>query len=115
MRQYETLVNPEIEGLLDKTDSKFRLVILGARRARQITSYFGQLGEGLGASVPPQVTSTSRKPLSIALDDVEVEKIVAVELPEESEELAEEDEEIVLEEGVLAAADTDVESDDEGA
>ena len=70
MRSYETLVNPEIEGLLDKTDSKFRLVILAARRARQITSYFGQLGEGLGASVPPQVTSTSRKPLSIALEEL---------------------------------------------
>ncbi|MDG2904165.1 MAG: DNA-directed RNA polymerase subunit omega, partial [Acidimicrobiales bacterium] len=76
MRNYETLVNPEIEGLLAKTDSKFRLVILASRRARQITSYFGQLGEGLGASVPPQVTSTSRKPLSIALEEVAVDKIV---------------------------------------
>ena len=108
MRNYETLVNPEIEGLLDKTDSKFRLVILAARRARQITSYFGQLGEGLGASVPPQVTSTSRKPLSIALEEVAVDKIVPVELPEESEEV---DEEILLVEGASTPTDTD----DEGA
>ena len=106
MRNYETLVNPEIEGLLDKTDSKFRLVILAARRARQITSYFGQLGEGLGASVPPQVTSTSRKPLSIALEEVAVDKIVPVELPEEPEEV---DGEMLLVEG--ASTDTD----DEGA
>ena len=109
MRHYETLVNPDIEGLLDKTDSKFRLVILGARRARQITAYFGQLGEGLGASVPPQVTSTSRKPLSIALEEVAAEKIVAVELPDEPEESEELDEEMVL--GDNASADTD----DEGA
>ena len=108
MRNYETLVNPEIEGLLDKTDSKFRLVILAARRARQITSYFGQLGEGLGASVPPQVTSTSRKPLSIALEEVAVDKIVPVELPEEPEEV---DGEMLLVEGASTPTDTD----DEGA
>ena len=111
MRTYETLVNPEIEGLLDKTDSKFRLVILGARRARQITAYFGQLGEGLGSSVPPQVTSRSRKPLSIALEEVAAEKIVAVELLDEPEESEELDGEIVL--GDDASADTN--TDDEGA
>jgi len=70
---------------LDTTESKFGLVVLGARRARQITSYFGQLGEGLGASVPPQITSTSRKPLSIAFEEVSVEKIVPIELPDEPE------------------------------
>ena len=108
MRNYETLVNPEIEGLLGKTDSKFRLVILAAGRARQITSYFGQLGEGLGAAVPPQVTSTSRKPLSIALEEVAVDKIVLVELPEEPEEV---DGEMLLVEGASTPTDTD----DEGA
>ena len=108
MRNYETLVNPEIEGLLAKTDSKFRLVILAARRARQITSYFGQLGEGLGASVPPQVTSTSRKPLSIALEEVAVDKIVPVELPDQPEEV---DGEMLLVEGASTPTDTD----DEGA
>ncbi len=108
MRNYETLVNPEIEGLLEKTDSKFRLVILAARRARQITSYFGQLGEGLGASIPPQVTSTSRKPLSIALEEVAVDKIVPVELPDQPEEV---DGEMLLVEGASTPTDTD----DEGA
>jgi DNA-directed RNA polymerase subunit omega len=111
VRNYETLVNPEIEGLLDKTDSKFRLVILAARRARQITSYFGQLGEGLGASVPPQVTSTSRKPLSIALEEVAVDKIVPVELPDEPEESEEADGEVLLVESGSMSTDTD----DEGA
>ena len=111
MRNYETLVNPEIEGLLDKTDSKFRLVILAARRARQITSYFGQLGEGLGASVPPQVTSTSRKPLSIALEEVAVDKIVPVELPDQPEESEDVDGETLFVESASTATD----SDDEGA
>ena len=111
MRNYETLVNPEIEGLLAKTDSKFRLVILAAGRARQITSYFGQLGEGLGASVPPQVTSTSRKPLSIALEEVAVDKIVPVELPDPSEESEDVDGEMLFAENASTATD----SDDEGA
>jgi DNA-directed RNA polymerase subunit omega len=39
----------------------------------------------LGASVPPQITSTSRKPLSIAFEEVSVEKIVPIELPDEPE------------------------------
>ena len=111
MRNYETLVNPEIEGLLDKTDSKFRLLILAARRARQITSYFGQLGEGLGASVPPQVTSTSRKPLSIALEEVAVDKIVPVELPDQPEESEDVDGEMLF----VESASTPTDTDDEGA
>jgi len=66
------------------------------------------LGEGLGASVPPQVTSTSRKPLTIALEEVAVDKIVLVELPEEPEEV---DGEMLLVEGASTPTDTD----DEGA
>ena len=61
-----TMIDPPIEELLDKVDSKFTLVTLASKRARQINSYFNQLGEGLGAVVPPQVTSLARKPLSIA-------------------------------------------------
>jgi DNA-directed RNA polymerase subunit omega len=71
-----SMMEPPIEDLLDKVDSKFTLVTLAARRGRQINSYFNQLGEGLGTVVPPQVTSVSRKPLSIALEEVAVGKIV---------------------------------------
>jgi DNA-directed RNA polymerase subunit omega len=39
----------------------------------------------LGASVPPQITSTFRKPLSMALEEVSVGKIVPIELPDEPE------------------------------
>ena len=45
-------------------------------RAREINAYFNQLGEGLGTIVPPQVTSVSRKPLSIALEEIAADKIV---------------------------------------
>src|SRR5688500_5753233 len=71
----DTMINPPIEELLGRVDSKFSLVTLGARRARQINSYFNQLGEGLGALVPPQVASTARKPLSIAFEEIAADKI----------------------------------------
>jgi DNA-directed RNA polymerase subunit omega len=70
-----TMMEPPVEQLLDRVDSKFTLVTLAARRGRQINSYFNQLGEGLGAIVPPQVTSVSRKPLSIALEEIAAGKI----------------------------------------
>lgn len=74
--RHPTMTEPPIENLLDKVDSKFTLVSLAASRGRQINSYFNQLGEGLGTIVPPQVTSVSRKPLSIALEEVAAGKIV---------------------------------------
>ena len=70
-RSFDTMINPQIEELLDRVDSKFSLVTLAARRARQINSYFNQLGDGLGHMVPPQVSSVARKPLSIAADKIE--------------------------------------------
>jgi DNA-directed RNA polymerase subunit omega len=70
-----TMMDPPVEILLSQVDSKFTLVTLAARRGRQINSYFNQLGEGLGTIVPPQVTSVSRKPLSIALEEIAAGKI----------------------------------------
>jgi len=70
-----SLMDPHMEGLLDEVDSKFTLVTLAARRAREINEYYNQLGEGLGRIVPPQVTSVSRKPLSIALEEIDAAKI----------------------------------------
>lgn len=71
------LMEPRMEGLLDRVGSKFTLVTLASMRAREINDYYNQLGEGLGKIVPPQVTSVSRKPLSIALEEIQVGKIVA--------------------------------------
>jgi DNA-directed RNA polymerase subunit omega len=69
-----TLMDPPIEELLDKVDSKFTLVALASRRARQVNSYYNSLGEGLGVVVPPQVASASGKPLSIAFEEVAAAK-----------------------------------------
>jgi len=88
-RSFDTMINPQIEELLDRVDSKFSLVTLAARRARQINSYFNQLGDGLGHMVPPQVSSVSRKPLSIAFEEIAVDKIRQVEMAVPVEDEAE--------------------------
>ena len=80
-RSFDTMINPQIEELLDRVDSKFSLVTLAARRARQINSYFNQLGDTPGHMVPPQVSSVARKPLSIAFEEIAADKIVQVEQP----------------------------------
>ena len=82
-----SLMDPRLEQLMGRVDSKFTLVTLASMRAREINDYYNQLGEGLGRIVPPQVTSVSRKPLSIALEEVAEGKIVGrrVEPPEAEE------------------------------
>lgn len=82
-RSHDSMMNPPIENLLDTVDSKFSLVTLGARRARQINSYFSQLGDGLGHMVPPQVSSVARKPLSISFEEIAAGKIVRTEPADE--------------------------------
>ena len=83
---HNTMINPPIEGLLDTVDSKFTLVTLAARRARNINSYFNQLCDGLGHMIPPQVSSVARKPLSIAFEEIAQDKIVWTPAPEPVDE-----------------------------
>ena len=67
----EGVTNPPIDELLTKTDSKYRLVLFAAKRARQINAYYSQLGEGLLEYVGPLVdTHVQEKPLSIALREI---------------------------------------------
>ena len=67
----EGITNPPIDELLTKTDSKYKLVLYAAKRARQINAYYSQLGEGLLEYVGPLVeTHVQEKPLSIALREV---------------------------------------------
>lgn len=77
------MIEPKIDDLLELVDSKYSLVILAARRAREINSYYGQLGEGRGEFVPPLVETGGlhNKPLSIALEEV-VEGTISAERPE---------------------------------
>ena len=87
----DTMMDPPVEELLQRCESKFSLVTLASKRARQINSYYGQLGDGLGHVVPPQVTSTARKPLSIAFEEIAADKIegVSVDLDDLSGDAAE--------------------------
>lgn len=70
------MIEPRIDDLLSQVDSKYTLVILAAKRARQINSYYAQLGEGIGEFVPPLVSADpGRKPLSIAMDEIAAGKV----------------------------------------
>ena len=83
-----TLMDPPIEDLLDKVDSKFTLVALGSARARQVNSYYNSLGEGLGKVVPPQVASVSGKPVSIAFEEIAAGKATYHRIDPEAEAAA---------------------------
>jgi len=72
------MIEPKMETLLTGVDSKYTLVILAAKRARQINSYFSQLGEGIAEFTPPQIPldpDRAPKPLSIALTEIAEGKI----------------------------------------
>jgi DNA-directed RNA polymerase subunit omega len=72
----EGITNPPIDELLTRSDSKYKLVLFAAKRARQINAYYSQLGEGLLDHVGPLVeTSVQEKPLSIALREVNAGKL----------------------------------------
>jgi DNA-directed RNA polymerase subunit omega len=71
------VIHPKIEELLEKVDSRYTLVLLSAKRARQINSYYSQLGEGIRDFVPPQVSSRlgeNAKALSLALEEIALGK-----------------------------------------
>jgi DNA-directed RNA polymerase subunit omega len=68
----EGITSPPIDNLLDVESSKYRLVSIGAKRARQINAYYSELGEGLLEYVGPLVaTHPQEKALSIALRELE--------------------------------------------
>ena len=69
------MIDPKIDDLLDKVDSRYTLVILAAKRAREINSYYSQLGEGRGEFVPPLVEGLGSKPLAIALQEIAQGKV----------------------------------------
>ena len=56
------MIHPRIDELLDNVDSRYALVIVAAKRARQINDYHHQLGEGIGfdEAPPPLVESRAR-------------------------------------------------------
>ncbi len=80
------IIDPPIDELLSKVDSKYALVIFASKRARQINDYYADLHEGsLFDNVGPLVDSTvDDKPLSVALHEINEDKIVARPLAEPS-------------------------------
>ena len=46
------ITDPPIDELLERTDSKYGLVLYASQRARQINAYYSQLNEGLLVSTP---------------------------------------------------------------
>ncbi len=75
------MIHPRIDQLLDTenggVDSRYALVIVAAKRARQINNYHHQLGEGMGfeAAPPPLVESRSKNYLTMSLEEVAQGKI----------------------------------------
>jgi DNA-directed RNA polymerase subunit omega len=68
----EGITSPPIDNLLEAVDSKYSLVSISAKRARQINAYYSELGEGLLEYVGPLVaTHPQEKALSIALREIE--------------------------------------------
>lgn len=73
------MAEPKIDDLLETAGSRYSLVILAAKRAREINSYYNQLGEGRGEFVPPLIETGAlrSKPLSIALQEIAEGKVTA--------------------------------------
>jgi DNA-directed RNA polymerase subunit omega len=76
LSEHEGIIDPSVDSLLSKAESKYGLVIFGARRARQINAYYSQLQEGLFEHVGPLVdTDVNEKSLSIAMREIEEDVI----------------------------------------
>jgi DNA-directed RNA polymerase subunit omega len=70
------MISPRIDKLLEHVDSRYSLVIVSAKRARQINNYHHQLGEGtFDEFAPPLVESRSKNYLTMALEEISEGKI----------------------------------------
>lgn len=67
---------PRIDTLLEKVDSKYALVVVAAKRARQINNYYRNRDEGSIDDIPPPLVDTrSSNILTIALEEIAEGKI----------------------------------------
>ena len=65
------MIHPRIDQLTEQVDSRYALVIVAAKRARQINSYYHNLGEGTFDEFPPPMVETrSKNYLTIALEEM---------------------------------------------
>ena len=74
------MIHPRIDQLLGEGESRksrYALVIMAAKRARQINNYHHQLGEGtFDELAPPLIESRSKNYLTMALEETAEGKIV---------------------------------------
>ena len=102
----EGVTHPSIDDLLTKTDSKYKLVLYSAKRARQINAYYSQLGEGLLEYVGPLVdTHVQEKPLSIALREINDDLLTCEDVDPAELDAAGEFDRVVVNDDVARAAD----------
>ena len=70
------MIQPRIDTLLENVGERYALVIVSAKRARQINNYHHQLGEGtFDDFAPPLVESRSKNYLTMALEEISEGKI----------------------------------------
>jgi DNA-directed RNA polymerase subunit omega len=70
------LNKPRIDALLEKVDSKYALVTIAAKRARQINNYYRNREEGSIDDIPPPMMDTrSRNILTVALEEIAAGRI----------------------------------------
>jgi DNA-directed RNA polymerase subunit omega len=70
------MVKPRVDKLMRRTDSHYAAVIVAAKRARQLNSYYRALGEGTYEEhTPPMVDAGSGNYLTIALEELAAGKI----------------------------------------
>ena len=70
------MIKPRLDTLLDQVDSHYACVLVAAKRARQINSYYHNLGEGTFDEYPPPMVETgSKNYLKISLDEIAEGKI----------------------------------------
>lgn len=78
------ITDPPIDQLLERTESKYALVLFASKRARQINAYYSQLNEGLLEYVGPLVENRPQeKPLSIAMREIDHGLLTAEPFPAE--------------------------------
>lgn len=68
------MIRFDIDDLLKKVDSRYTLVILSAKRARQVNEYFSSVKrQEIPHVVPPQIEleeAVQGKPISIAMREI---------------------------------------------
>lgn len=71
------MINPRVDTLLQNVDSRYALVIVAAKRARQINNYHHMLGEGsFDEAPPPMIESRSKNYLTMSLEEIAQGKLV---------------------------------------